>query len=272
MGRNRMEQIGKGSGYLPNLEPVIRDRPVEVLRRSLKKRGLRKFLLRIPRTRLLPPLVWFGHRGATLDFRGQRFQCLSFGSPFDYNNNSERLVELTVTTGLLREISSTDTGSTLRVLEVGNVLNHYAPFPHRVVDKYERANGVENIDLVDLDYVNAFDIIVSISTLEHLGFDEFPREPGKIEAGVKRMIAALRNRGTLIFTVPFGYNPEMDAFLRLNKFGFQLTFLRRDVRNRWYVIEHQMLSTSRFGYNARYPFANAIAIGTYTKQGEDSGS
>jgi hypothetical protein len=35
------------------------------------------------------------------------------------------------------------------VLEVGNCTRHYAPSPHRVVDRYEQAPGVENIDVLE---------------------------------------------------------------------------------------------------------------------------
>jgi hypothetical protein len=35
------------------------------------------------------------------------------------------------------------------VLEVGNVLSHYFPVHHDVLDKYEKAKGVINEDVVE---------------------------------------------------------------------------------------------------------------------------
>ena len=71
-----------------------------------------------------------------------------------------------------------------RVLEVGNVLSHYRPQQHVVVDKYEQAAGVLNRDVIDLSDLGDFDLIVAVSTLEHVGLDEEPPDPG--QARVRR--------------------------------------------------------------------------------------
>ena len=58
------------------------------------------------------------------------------------------------------------------IFEVGSVLSHYFPINHDVLDKYEKGHGVINQDVVDFKPHNKYDLIVSISTLEHVGFDD----------------------------------------------------------------------------------------------------
>jgi SAM-dependent methyltransferase len=101
-----------------------------------------------------------------------------------------------------------------RILEVGHVLGHYRPQTHPVVDKYEQAPGVLNRDVLALGDLGPFDLIVAISTLEHVGHDESPQDP----TAAPRAVAELRKRlapgGRLVVTVPAGYNPAFDAALR----------------------------------------------------------
>ena len=76
-----------------------------------------------------------------------------------------------------------------RILEVGHVLGHYRRQAHVVVDKYEAAPGVLNLDVLDLGDLGPFDLIVAVSTLEHVGHDESPRDP----TAAPRAVAALRS-------------------------------------------------------------------------------
>jgi SAM-dependent methyltransferase len=99
------------------------------------------------------------------------------------------------------------------VLEMGNVLSHYMPVAHDVVDKYERAPGVRNVDVLDLPAEPAYDLIVSVSTLEHVGRDETPREPKRAVQALEHLRRLLLPGGQLFATVPAGYNPDLDAEL-----------------------------------------------------------
>ena len=76
---------------------------------------------------------------------------------------TERAVEVPVAQALV------DQHAPDKVLEIGNVLSHYRPQQHLVVDKYEQAPGVLNRDVLDLGGLGRFDLIVAISTLEHVG-------------------------------------------------------------------------------------------------------
>jgi len=51
------------------------------------------------------------------------------------------------------------------------VLSHYFAVKHDIVDKYEIAPSVVNEDLVNFKPGKKYDLIVSISTLEHVGWD-----------------------------------------------------------------------------------------------------
>ena len=74
-----------------------------------------------------------------------------------------------------------------RILEVGNVLSHYFPVHHEVVDKYEVAPIVINQDIVEFAPTERYDLILSISTLEHVGWDEVPREPAKLLQAIEHL-------------------------------------------------------------------------------------
>ena len=122
-----------------------------------------------------------------------------------------------------------------RVLEVGNVLSHYRAQRHLVVDKYERAPGVLNRDALDLGDLGAFELVVAVSTLEHVGWDEEPRRP---EAALNA-VSALRERvapgGRFVLTHPVGYNPHLDDALRSGAVTLERTsaLRRASRRTRW---------------------------------------
>ena len=129
--------------------------------------------------------------------------------PFSHLYNStwlnERAVELAVAAHWLR--------GGMPTLEVGNVLNHYEPlaFDHVVVDRYEQADGVFSLDVFDVDA--EFDQIVSISTMEHVRWDEEPRMDDGAVRAVEHLLNLLRPGGRMLVTAPTGHNPGLDGYL-----------------------------------------------------------
>lgn len=114
------------------------------------------------------------------------------------------------------------------VLEVGNVLSHYGTSGHTVVDRYERAPGVVNEDVADFVPGRALDLIVSVSTLEHVGFDEQPLDPDKPLRVVRMLADKLAPGGLLWATLPVGYNPALDDAVRAGRLPFtRIRALRR---------------------------------------------
>lgn len=144
---------------------------------------------------------------------------------------------------------------------MGNVLRHYLDHEHVVVDRYEHAPGVHNVDVVDFHPDERYDLIVSISTLEHVGFDEEPKDPEKPVRTVAHLVALLAPGGTLIATVPLGYNEHVDAALARGSLDFdEVIYLRRISRdNRWREASPTKVRRARYG--TPYPAANALAVG-----------
>ncbi len=149
---------------------------------------------------------------------------------------------------------------TARILEVGNVLSHYFPIHHDVVDKYEVAPAVINKDIVEFAPTGQYDLILSISTLEHVGWDEEPREPAKM----LRAIEHLRNRclapgGQIVASLPIGYNEFFDGLLRDRKSPFTTRHFLKRMSNRNYWVESDWDGCKHATYG-RF-VANAIVIG-----------
>jgi SAM-dependent methyltransferase len=136
-----------------------------------------------------------------------------------------------------------------RILEVGNVLSHYYAFEHDVLDKYEKRPGVVNQDVVDFKPATAYDLIVSISTLEHVGWDEQPRDASKIPQAISAMSSWLAPGGTLLVTVPIGYNDHLDEHFRRGsvKFDEQHYLVRETSDNCWREASWEEVAHGKYG-------------------------
>ena len=109
----------------------------------------------------------------TRHFAGLFKELLFHGLSHEYFYNSynftwcnERIVEVPIIMRFIEEAGNK------RILEVGNVLSHYVAHDHDVVDKYERSSMIINEDIAHFRSEKPYDLIVSISTLEHIGWDE----------------------------------------------------------------------------------------------------
>lgn len=129
---------------------------------------------------------------------------------FDHSYNTtiknERAVELAVARHWLDQRQGDG-------LEVGNVTSHYWPASHRIVDLHERADGVVNMDLFDVE--GRYDWILAISTIEHVRWDDL-RDSSGAPAAVARLRSLLRPGGEMMVTIPFGWNPPLDELLPLD--------------------------------------------------------
>jgi len=159
-----------------------------------------------PRSLAGAPRSLAGDAGDGFELGGQRYRYL-YGR-YKRTWLTERAVEVPVVQAIV------DRHAGRRILEVGHVLGHYRAQSHVVVDKYERAPGVLNRDVLELSDLGRFDLIVAISTLEHVGYDEPARDPRKAQRAVAALRSALAPGGTLVLTVPVGYNPAFDGALR----------------------------------------------------------
>ena len=147
-----------------------------------------------------------------------------------------------------------------RVLEVGNTLSYYYHCRHDILDKYDVWGKPEviNQDVVDFQPAHRYDLIVSISTLEHVGWDE-DRDPTKFLRAVANLKRCLAPGGALVVTIPLGYNPEVDALAKAGHLPFDdVAYLERvSSSNRWR--ETTRLTWKR--YPLPFPSIRTIAIG-----------
>lgn len=98
-------------------------------------------------------------------------------------------------------------------LEVGNVLGYYHPGAiETVVDRYEEADHVTNVDVLDYQPPAPLDYIVSVSTLEHVGWDgQEERDLRKAPLAVQHLTSHLAPGGRMLITIPLGAHPGLDV-------------------------------------------------------------
>jgi len=168
---------------------------------------------------------------------------------------NERAVEVPVIWAAVRDRLGKTT------LEIGNVLPNYFSFPHDVVDKYEIADGVVNRDVVDFQTTKRYDLIVSISTMEHVGWEEEPREPEKVLRGFQNLMSLLAPRGRILVTMPLGLNPALDGYIRDGALKFaKLLFMKRmQTGNQWEEAGWEDVRDVPYDHQRRR--ANALVIG-----------
>lgn len=189
------------AGYIPPTPPAR-------VKSAAGERGIRPVVGHLARWagRFSLGLPWTlaGSHGE-FSFQGQSYEYLFHR--YKHTWLTERAIEVPVVQAIV------DRCAGRRILEVGNVLSHYRPQSHLIVDKYETAPGVVNRDALELEDLGAFDLVIAISTLEHVGWDELPREPEKAVRATLALRAMLAPGGQLVVTVPVGYNAALDAAL-----------------------------------------------------------
>lgn len=148
----------------------------------------------------------------TFVFRGREYNY--FDDPYNTTILNDRAVEIPLAREFVVEQSArSDNG-----LEVGNVLSHYGPTNHRIVDRWEEAPGVENIDVFDIE--GSYDWIVAISTLEHVRCDEpSGGMPYGAVLAARHLQSLLNPGGKMLVTAPFGQNPYLDGAIISNGLG-----------------------------------------------------
>jgi SAM-dependent methyltransferase len=194
----------------------------------------------------------------TFEFQREKYRY--FIHKYNTTWRNERAVEIPI---ILRMIGANDG----EILEVGNVLSHYSEIRHQIVDKYEKAAGVVNEDVTEIQTSKQYDLIISISTLEHVGWDEnagnqkIVNDSEKILRALEKLRELLKPKGKIVVTVPIGYNPHLDKLLRTGKLEFDKVYaMKRALKgSRWIETEPETIKTAKF--NRQVPTANAILIG-----------
>lgn len=182
-----------------------------------------------------------------------------FHHPYNDTARNERAIEIPIAKHFYNQYNPKE------ILEVGNVLKHYFSLKHQVVDKYEHAPGVINKDIIAFKPKKKFGLILAVSTLEHVGWDEYPRDPEKVLTALNHLFTLLKKDGQLVFTVPLGYNHDLDTLLRASKIGLtqQFYFKRLTKSNRWQQQNTDILQGAK--YNYPFPCANELMVGMIRK-------
>ncbi len=187
-----------------------------------------------------------------------KFEGISFKyfiHPYNNTWRHERALEIPIARYYLSKIK------TKNVLEVGNVLSNYFNVSHTIVDNYEIAKGVINEDVMDFLPKKKFGLIVSVSTMEHVGVDGV-KEEGKAIKAIRHLYKLLDHGGTLIFTVPVGYNPALDQAIRDRNIKLDKTYYFKKVsrNNKWLQVKEEEIKKSLYGFPFRWGNALTVAV------------
>ncbi len=207
-------------------------------------------------------LEYYYHRifksARTFTFWGNTYNY--FIHKYNATWRSERTVEVPIIWKIVNEYRGK------KILEVGNVLSHYFSVNHDILDKYEKADNVINQDVCDFQSSKKYDLIVTISTLEHVGWDENPRKPMKVLQAIENLKSLLAPKGKIIVTLPLGHNHVLDSLLNEGKIQFTKMYCLKRVSkdNRWIETNSENIKNAK--YNHPFNKANGLVIGIIEKK------
>ncbi len=236
---------------------------LEQLGMEFKKQGLWYIVWARFRKWILDPLsfhiytIFFHNK--TFYFQGETYSYFHHWYNFTWKN--ERAIEIPIFLKILRK------AHTKKVLEVGNVLSHYVSVSHEILDKYEQSQGVINEDVVTFSPKNKYDLIIAISTLEHVGWHETSYQKDKVRTAIQHLQTLLKKNGKLYFSVPLGLNTDLDRLIAKKKLSLTSSWFierRTGFSNEW--IETNWSRVKNKNYNSPYPNANAVMIGLCQKK------
>jgi hypothetical protein len=171
----------------------------------------------------------------------------------------ERIIEVPIIYDILQNYEGKS------ILEVGNVLRNYFSLAHDVVDLYDNAPFVINQDIIDYHPNKKYDLIVTISTLEHVGWEVPPQIPDKAQRCIEHLKTLLSPKGTLAITHPFGYHPYLDKAIISKEIKFDTySLMKRIEYSKW--IQEDFDKVNGDTYDKPYGNANELFIGIYTNK------
>jgi len=185
-----------------------------------------------------------------------------FYHPYNHTWANERAVEVAFCIEIINNVLDKSL-----MLEIGNVLSNYRTNNWVVVDKYDKSGVSINTDIVDFSPKEKYDLIVSISTIEHIGFDDYPKSKEKVLFAIEHIKNNLLSEGgRLIVTFPIGYNTNLDNYLFENKLKLSKAyFLKRINKSNNWVQVNNVSDLKGIQYNKPFPYANGIVIGFINK-------
>lgn len=162
-------------------------------------------------------------RKRTIAFKGKNYPY--FYHCYNVTWRNERAIEVPLVWDFVGKYS--------KVLEIGNTLSHYFKIKHDVVDKYEKGVGVINEDAETFSTDYKYDLIVSISTFEHIGWDEEKKDPEKILRVIENLKKISKK---IVVTIPLWHNPNITEFIFNNKIMFDKSYFFKKQHKGWLEI------------------------------------
>ncbi|MEO1655846.1 MAG: hypothetical protein AAFU64_20055 [Bacteroidota bacterium] len=177
-----------------------------------------------------------------------------FVHPYNATWRNERGVEIALMADFLKKNAGK------HMLEIGNVATYYGFDDHQVIDKYEVHPRAQNIDIMDFQPEKPFDALFAISTFEHVGWDESPKQPEKIKSALERLIQLVAHPDQVLITLPLGYNDYLDQMVADKTMPFQQEYFlkRTSKQNDWEECDRQ--EALRYPYGSSYPAANTLLV------------
>ncbi len=152
------------------------------------------------------------------------------------------------------------------ILEVGNVLSMSGVRGHAVVDKYEAGDGVINEDILDFAPGRQYKLVLSLSTVEHIGWDEVPQDLTKASKALAAMRSLVAPGGSMLVTIPVGYRRQFEAeFIHSPSFDRVRLFTKTTRTARWTEVADPE-RCAEFAYGKPFACGNAILVGTVGTQ------
>lgn len=202
---------------------------------------------------------WFSSTNS-FTFKGTDY--VNFLHPYNTTWRNERAIEIPIILDIVSDYEPED------ILEVGNVLSHYGYSDHTIVDRYERGKNIIPSDILEYHPARSYKLIISISTIEHIGWDETPRKPEKYRQALEQLGSLLTPTGKLVVTMPLGYNQVLDYNLRRQRLRFdEIHYFLRTEPESWVVASWEDVKDAR--YNDKFRGASAFLLGIVYGSGRE---
>jgi len=156
------------------------------------------------------PLLYFKifRKNDVIIYKGKRLKL--FYHTYNKTFFNERKIEIPIAKEVLKNKKD--------ILEIGNVLSHYIKINHDVIDKYEIGKGVINEDISEYKFNKKYDLIISISTFEHIGDKEKDIGNERLIRAFNNVMNNLKENGILLITFPIGNNKYLENYVKENDF------------------------------------------------------
>ena len=174
-------------------------------------------------------------------FKGTHFAY--HNHPYNATGMNERTVEIQLGFYYLEKYAGK------RILEIGDVMSNYliSPVERDIVDKYETADNIIKMDILNYEPTEKYDLILSISTFEHIGnCEEEELSPTRSINAMNKAMSLLKPNGLFVCTWPLGMNYHLDTGVKDEKVKFDelYCFARESLG-----VNHWNFSTFITGYN-----------------------